>query len=68
MSIFFRVAQWIMAFLPQLSDASKCMGHPLNTINFDPNLIFKCINNLKTKVSVGPDGFPTILFKNLARQ
>jgi len=25
----------------------------VNTIYFDPNLIFKCISNLKTKVSVG---------------
>ena len=48
---------------------SSCGYTPLlNTVYFDSLLISQCICSLNVKSSAGPDGLPSVLFKELQHQ
>ena len=40
----------------------------LSDIEFTPTLVTRAIKKLKSNLSCGPDGFPPVMFKKLARQ
>jgi hypothetical protein len=45
------------------------LPHPqfiLPDLEIDPERVFRCLSNLKPKLSSGPDGYPKVLLKNLA--
>jgi ribonuclease P/MRP protein subunit RPP40 len=52
--------------LPKLVRIENCTEpSTLSTVYFDSDLVKKCISKIKTKSAAGPDGFASVIFKQL---